>query len=753
MKVMIPLSAKAAERAHLFGRHDRLLIDGQSFRVEKKVKDTHVLQPVTGDLIMEDYFVAKTDKEINALLRSDRVRIDEGYYSKALTILRVRYDDSNLVDLSEDELRTLAWKKEWCVRFLDAAANVQGSWRPRRVIDDFARFVEENRDRMDRWYLDTFGERRRPGRTFQGEVRKAFDYPSPSGLKKWVTRYIQGNCKMSSLSPQYSACGNRNQLDPRAAEVIALEVRKFASLLQPRMADVCENVDLALYEMNKKLPKDRQVYASHNAVRRRIHQLDPFMLDAGRKGLDYAFRKYAPVGKGLQVTQALGRVEMDDWEVDLFTLVAKSKYWKSLAPKQRAAVPRIRTTFTAAIDCASRAIVGFNLTFGPPSTASAKSALRSVMVDKTSLAEAVGAKASWHMHGRPLNLATDGGPVFRSEFDNAASRVSVPRVVPESDPRKRGTIEAFFRIVKRLCRYFAGRSFSNVVNRGDYPAEQLTSLTVGEFYKSLVTFIVDIYHLRPHRGLEGRTPYAIWEDLANRAGLGLPPPPSAEQLAVAFGIARRQRSITKHGVESVGISYNSMELTLLHMKVGQRKVDAIVEPEDLGHLYVVIPRHLRGKIDGIPADWHFLKVPAVDEERFKGKKLADHLLAKQAVRNVLKQEEEAGRPIRLSAHRHLLDLSHGVMDRAAIPSHVITEKALDLLEKRIRFAALAALGPDQYAAEETEGGEVGEPVATATRRRGIRDDADSPRAIQDHDALPKPKPFGGSLNLDDGEDA
>ncbi|WAX93037.1 hypothetical protein N7E70_015145 [Aminobacter sp. NyZ550] len=56
--------------------------------------------------------MSKTDKDINALLRSKRLRIDEGRYSKTLWILRVRHDSSDLSDLSEEELRTVAWKKE-----------------------------------------------------------------------------------------------------------------------------------------------------------------------------------------------------------------------------------------------------------------------------------------------------------------------------------------------------------------------------------------------------------------------------------------------------------------------------------------------------------------------------------------------------------------------------------------------------------------------------------------------------------------
>lgn len=69
-------------------------------------------QPISGDLVAEDYYMSKTDKDINALLRSKRLRIDEGRYSKTLWILRVRHDSSDLSDLSEEELRTVAWKKE-----------------------------------------------------------------------------------------------------------------------------------------------------------------------------------------------------------------------------------------------------------------------------------------------------------------------------------------------------------------------------------------------------------------------------------------------------------------------------------------------------------------------------------------------------------------------------------------------------------------------------------------------------------------
>lgn len=749
MTTMNPGLVRSRERSHVFGRHDRLVIDGQSFRVDRKVKDTHVLQPVSGDLIAEDYFVPKTDGEINKLLRSKRIRIDEGYYSKTLTILRVRHDDSDLGDLSEAELRTVAWKTEWCVRFLREASNPEGRWRPRRTLDDYGRFIEMARDAMDRWYLDQFGERRRPGRRLPGEARKPFDYPSPSGMRKWLGQYLEANCRMECFRPHYSNSGNRNQIDPRAVPVIAAAVQKYCSILRPKMADICEDVELALEDLNSKLPEHRRIRASANAVRRRIHAIDPFVADAGRHGPDYAFRKYAPVGRGIEVIEPFARIEMDDWEKDLFTLVKESTVWKTLAPEKRKKIPRIRCSITAAIDCATRCIVGFNLTVNSPSTATARSALRSIMVDKTDLAELAGAEGKWDIYSRPGNVVTDGGPAFGHEFDETARKCLSGRTVPDQDPRMRGTIESFFRTLKRLCRYFAGRSFANVVERGDYAAEELASLTVAEFHMAIVRFIVDHYHHRPHRGLEGGTPYGRWLELSGR---GLPPPPSDQQLMIAFGLSAKKRAISKHGVELLGLSYNSMELALLRGLVGQERVDVIVDSEDLGAVLVRIPKKHMGRIRQLPAEQEFLMVPSVDGIG-ASKTLVDMLMSKKAVRAYIRKEQDAGRPLRLNAHRDLLDLAETARKAAGIPSNELTQKQFDLLMAEIERSARAGMHAVEHGEAEQENDDIGELVALPTRRRASPGDSATPALPSPSsdqrisDQASKPTPFGGSMNL------
>ncbi|WAP70070.1 integrase core domain-containing protein [Jiella pelagia] len=128
------------------------------------------------------------------------------------------------------------------------------------------------------------------------------------------------------------------------------------------------------------------------------------------------------------------------------------------------------------------------------------------------MAKWAGCRSDWAMFGRFECLATDGGPPFRDEFEDAVRHCRSGRSLPDQDPRMRGTIESFFRLFRRLCRYFTGQSFSNVVEKGDYEAEEMASLVFEGLVRAAIVFIVDSYHHRKHRGLGGRTPYAVWNE-------------------------------------------------------------------------------------------------------------------------------------------------------------------------------------------------------------------------------------------------
>lgn len=211
------------ERHHNFGWYDRITIEGAHYRPVSKEGDIHQLQHVVGKLFTEN-FVELSDHEINNLIKRGAFQYEEAYFSKALSQLRMRGDDTDVSDLSEDELRTISWKVEWCVRFNNRRESTVAAARPKITMVDLATFIDGEKDLMDRWYLRTYGERRRPGRmiTLPGgaKERKPFDYPSPSSLWNWLKAYEAADFRIEAFKPGYDRCGNRDQIDADVRKIL-----------------------------------------------------------------------------------------------------------------------------------------------------------------------------------------------------------------------------------------------------------------------------------------------------------------------------------------------------------------------------------------------------------------------------------------------------------------------------------------------------------------------------------------------------
>lgn len=58
-----------------------------------------------------------------------------------------------------------------------------------------------------------------------------------------------------------------------------------------------------------------------DAIRRAIKKLDPFRVMVARHGREYAIKKLRPVNKGLEVSRPGERVEMDEWCIDLQSII------------------------------------------------------------------------------------------------------------------------------------------------------------------------------------------------------------------------------------------------------------------------------------------------------------------------------------------------------------------------------------------------------------------------------------------------
>jgi putative transposase len=664
------VSDRRRQKRYRFGKYDRIIIGDAHYRVVESRDGKHRLQLVNQGAL-DPFHLVKTDREIDDHLRAGKAAVDTDYYSAIRTKLRVQGDDSDYRSLDDCQRLTVAWKREWCGRFLLAASDLSRSWRPRRTPAGMERFIQAEKDGMDRWFLDTFGERRKPGRNVKGAVRKNFDYPSASTLRDWLTRYREGGYRAAAFFPRYANCGNRNQLDAHAKAAIVAGGEHYMSRLQPTVADVMSFMDGHLARAGARST------VSEKTVRRHLKALDPFKVCVAREGPDRAVRKFTAIGRGLDVRHLLERVEMDDWETDLMTLVSSSSAWKRLSQKERAKVPRVRCTITIAIDVRSRCVVGFNISEFAPNCGSTKAALRSVLSDKSAIALEAGAKSEWPMSGRLSQIVTDGGPAFKGEFSAAAAQIC-SREFPEPDPRYRGHIESFFRSFKRLCRRFAGYTFENVVRRDDYDPEKMATVTIDEFRRQVVRFICDDYHLKPHRGLGRRSPARVWTELSRD---GMAPVPGWEKITQAFGFECSAK-LRNSGITWLDGRYNDERLAALFRLAPGERIDFLVDPDDVSRILVEVPRRFRdqGEHFGRPAGEpvHYLAVEA-SYGRVKGATLSDLVNARAALRDLAGREHEQDqtRALRALCYWDLNESAIAAMREAGVALHQLTQETFD----------------------------------------------------------------------------
>ncbi|TNC11694.1 transposase family protein [Methylobacterium terricola] len=687
----------AVER-YALGLNDRVTIAGVRYRPAGREGKANLLRQVVDDAVVETALSPLTDEEYARLREAKRIRIEEGYFSHAYQLLRDRADGgdlSDLHDLTDAELRDIAWKVEWCVRFRHAWKGIAGrASRLNKTPKDISNFIAAEKHAMLQWYVDTFGTTRPPGRREAGGSRKTFDYPGATTLLGWLNMLDAGDDRPGVLRRQYHKCGNREQLDPRARGIVDKHVRAFASAARPKVTDIHLRIAADLKLLNDRLSPAERVSVSERTVRRRIAKLPPILVDLAHLGHKRALLKYAPVGNGLVSLDGLtklermDRVEMDDWEMDLFavlqnkhvraTLGANAKAEERRLRKNRVAV---RCTVTVAIDVVTKCVVGLQVTPFAPSAAGSKSALRSIVVDKGPLVALAGAKSDWPMTARPTEIATDGGPAFQGDFHSTLGRLDIEHRLPGPDPRQRGTIESFFRNIKRLCRLYTGQSFSNVVERGEYRSEELASLLAEDVYLHLVRFIVDDYHHTSHAGLNGKRPYQAWHQAENN----LAPPPDHFKRMLSFGLAVPNRFLAADGVTYLNSQYVHPLMGKLRGLVGGKPLVIVTDPDDMGTILVRVPSEFR---EQFPGDGSYLPFECQDLHDLT---LAEVLQENREARRFARQERLAGYPFKLNALHDLMKEAEAARRRAGVPSDVISEEQFNRLVKAVERRGLVAV--------------------------------------------------------------
>lgn len=587
----------SAPRRLRFEEYDRILLDdGVDWRWEEDDErgKGHILRAA------HDAKIRRSISFEQMWMQSRKMdfRHDRGWYSKREVKKRLRADVASLVDLTYRERQYIYWQEALCLEFLRLEANDPGITRGEVSFETektIGRICATVATRVEAAADD--GRRKRTDR-----VHEVFGKPDRKTLLRWIKMLVGADFDPTVFCKRFRRSGNREE---RLTQEQCLIAGKYAMLYcsptEPSVRELHAKIETEIARINrarkkanaksrKKLPLLGQV--SYDRLARQIALMDAFEKMAGRKGMGAALKAFRPVGDGLpDVLRPVQHVEIDHWTVQLQTLLIWSGQWDGLTKKSQSVVRdnAKRMVLGIAICRRTHCILAMVLS-RTPSVASAIRLLEMAVTDKQAFADGVGALTPWDVAGTMETLVMDGGPAFNNaEFRSRIAALGViPEMPPGGLPHLRGLVERMFRnIEQKLVMQFEGRTFANVVAKGDYDSVGRAGITIDELSYALIRYVVDVYHNTQQGALGGETPRACFLRLAKENGIT--PRPDSHLLRNVFGV-EIDRKLSPAGVRFLGIQYRSRALHAHFMKVKNAAVKVKAYPGNIGAISVMIGR-------------------------------------------------------------------------------------------------------------------------------------------------------------------
>lgn len=434
---------------------------------------------------------------------------------------------------------------------------------------------------------------------------------------RWARAFTEAGDAPVALLDSHEEKGNRKPRHPRELLDICEESLESVYLTLERPS-VQHTVDIAKAKtraVNALAPKTLQLeMPTRRLIQRMIDGVPAYDRHAARFGRESARVKFRSVLQHRLTEAPLQRAEMDHTRIDLFAI------------DDVHGLPLGRPWLTILIDDYTRCVLGFCLSFEPPSCATVAKCLRNAFMPKTGLrAEFPDLKHDWIAFGVVSELVMDGGVEFHSkELENACFELNIEQhFSPRKTPWFKGKVERLQGTANRgIAVQTPGKTFGSIVEREDYDPKKHAVVTMSAIRHIIVKWIVDVYHQKPHSAL-GVAPAQMWASSIQTDNIPLMPDPLRFD-AILGGT--ESRVLSHKGIEFAGLLYNSPDLTALRQHLGARlQVDVRIDRSDLGSVIVLHPER------GTP-----YRVPCLRQDYAAGLTEWQHNVCKRYARDIRK---------------------------------------------------------------------------------------------------------------------
>lgn len=453
--------------------------------------------------------------------------------------------------------------------------------------------------------------------------------PHFTSVARWIKRYLSAGRDIRVLVSRDDDKGRRTQRINKDVErdVEDLIETRFLTQERPTLKKIQDELKGLVAQRNAtRLPDERLTCPSYAYLKRYVQSLPQYDVYCARYGQRLADIKFHAAGRGVDARRPLARAAMDHTRLDLFVV------------DERTLLPLGRPWLTVIIDECTRYVLGYYISFEPPSGVSTARAMRHAITPKPKPADA---HTPWDAWGAMEVLVVDNGLEFHSDaLELGCGRLGITiEFCPRRKPWFKGKIERYFGTVNTgLLSDMQGKTFSHAFLKEDYDPARHAVLTLNTLRRVLEIWITDIYHQTIHSAL-GQSPQQAWQELAPPIDRRMLPASSIE-VESAFSRTER-RKLTHKGIELDSLLYNSPALGALREQYGSEMlVEVRIRDDDLSGIIVVAT-------DGKT----LIPVPALEVEYTTGLTRWQHKVCKRYKR---RKADDDGREISLLAARHAI---------------------------------------------------------------------------------------------------
>ena len=446
-----------------------------------------------------------------------------------------------------------------------------------RVPDEYASIVETRRLIVCSWL-------KRPKNQRTNEWRAKFCKKwkvSERTIYNWVKSYQDEG--IEGLIPRHRHRGKKTAFSKELVNFMEFARQSYFRPLITLKKSYGELV---------KICKRSQITAPNEATfRTYIYRNSTAMDFAKKRGKKYIKSNFSPSLASFQgAFTPMQILQLDNTSFDVFPVDSENR--ESLPTPY----------MTVAIDCYTRMITGFDISYFPSSGRTVLEVLVQSILPKSDYTQIYETQSEWPIQGFPVLILVDNGMDYRSKSlkEFCLKYDIILEFAPIRTPRFKAFVEQWFNILHNALVNEEVLGFRPLLKQRlenpELNPEAQAILTLREIEIWAHKWILDDYHFTNPYKNHTPAPFLRWQsfqDAQTSVILPLPrEPPTHQHEMDMINLSMLQqvnRNLGYHGVIWDHLTYNNSKLMKIYKSLGKQKVKILINQRDIRCVWVVIP--------------------------------------------------------------------------------------------------------------------------------------------------------------------